>query len=109
MESYNQSFWLPDLRSTTYNQLCVFEGCNSNPCPMIKERLQLTHDLLFVGLVVSDDGFPNAFFLIHTGDIMKLSTRRFDIGRIRWWEDIFCNNMDGTYPIAFRNSYPRTW
>jgi len=102
MQSIEQSFWFTDLRTKSYSQLCVLKGCNYNPCTMIKNKARLSHDVVFVGIVKSD-----ALFLIHNQDLIEFCLKRFDIGKIKWWEEE--ENHFDEYPIEFKKAYPTLW
>lgn len=45
------------------------------------------------------------FFYVNNADIVKFAVKRFKF-HMRWWEDVFYNETEHTYPIDFRSAYP---
>lgn len=50
-------------------------------------------------------GRHDFFFFVQVGDVQKFALKRFQFG-MRWWEDIYFNEGEDIYPIAFRKAYP---
>ena len=50
-------------------------------------------------------GRHDFFFFVKASDVPKFAIKRFRFG-MRWWEDVYFNNGEGIYPMAFRQAYP---
>ena len=104
-----------------YKMLVVTQACNISNLDqvkdldaMLKQEFGLTHEIRWVGIIstfktpgVPDTGGrQDAFFLVHTEDIPKLSIAKRIYMGFRWWSDIIMNGGTRLYPLKFRRMYP---
>ena len=46
------------------------------------------------------------FFFVKAADVLKFAIKRFPFG-MRFWEDVYFNEMEHIYPPEFRRASPR--
>ena len=101
-----------------YEQLCVIQGVTiEGGTPKEFEEYvlkELGFDIKFEAEVVTlpgqggEGGRHDVFFYINSDEIERFAVPRLQY-HIRWWEDIFFNNSEDIYPLAFREAHPKTW